>query len=77
MTISGVLQVVEEPRLVNIWIALTTENRFGLFVTLHICVKYNTQQKCSSPKGKKRKYMGGLKCSRIPNKPMTSLHNGS
>lgn len=53
MSISGVLHVVEEPLLVNIWIALTTENRFGLFVTLHICVKYDTQQNVPPQKEKK------------------------
>jgi len=56
MSISGVLHVVKEPRLINIWIALTTENRFGLFVTLHICVKYDTQQNIPPQKEKKEIY---------------------
>lgn len=52
--------MVEKPRPVNIWISLTTENHFGLFVTLHICVKYDTQQNVPPQKEKKGKYMGGL-----------------
>lgn len=59
MFISGVLRVVEKPLPVNIWISLTTENRFGLFVILHICVKYDTQQNVPPQKEKKGKYMAG------------------
>lgn len=58
--ISGVLRVVEEPRLVNIWIAFTMENHFGLFVTADLTsVKYDTQLN-GPPQNEKRKYMGGL-----------------
>lgn len=60
MFVSGVLHVVEEPRLVNIWIAFTTENCFGLFVTADMTsVKCDTQQS-GPPQREKRKYMGGL-----------------
>lgn len=49
--------MVEEPRLVNIWIALTTENRFGLFVTVDMPrVKYDTQQNVPPQKEKKEIY---------------------
>lgn len=60
MFISGVLHVVEEPHLVNIWIAFTMENHFGLFVTADMTsVKYDTQQ--NGPlQNEKSKYMGGL-----------------
>lgn len=60
MFISGVLRMVEKPRPVNIWISLTTENHFGLFVTLHICVKYDTQQNVPPQKEKKREIYGRI-----------------